>query len=153
MISRNTIEKVIDASSICDVVSDYVSLKRRGKGFVACCPFHQEKTPSFYFYPQTDTFKCFGCGEGGNAVSFLMKHEGLTFPEAIKLLAGKYGIDVEESIPSEEEQKEYLERDSMRIALDLMAKEYQRQLHSHKNAMEYAYGRWGKNYCELMGIG
>lgn len=153
MIRRETIEKVLDACSIYDVVKDFVPLKRRGKNFSACCPFHQEDTPSFYVFPNTDTFKCFGCGEGGNAVSFLMKHEGYTFPEAIKFLANKYGIPVDEKIPTEQEQKEYLEKEAMRIALDLVAKEYQRQLHTHKEAMEYAYGRWGKDYCELMGIG
>ena len=153
MIKQQTIDKVLDACSIVDVVSDFVTLKRAGANLKGLCPFHDDKTPSFMVSPAKNMCKCFACGEGGSPVSFLMKHERLSFPEAIKYLAKKYGIEVEESIPSAEEQKEEKVREAMRIANDIIGKEYHRQLLSHEKARQYAFGRWGEEYCRLMGIG
>lgn len=153
MIKRETIDKVLDAANIVEVVSDYVTLKRAGANLKGLCPFHADKTPSFMVSPAKNLCKCFACGEGGSPVGFLMKHEGLTFPEAIKHLGKKYGIEVNESIPTEEEQKEYMLKESMWIANDIVAKEYQKQLLAHKEAREYAYNRWGKEYCNIVGIG
>ena len=96
MIPRETVEKVLDAAQIVDVVSDFVDLKRRGANWIACCPFHNEKTPSFSVSPSKGIFKCFGCGKAGTAVDFVMEHESLTFPEAIRYLAKKYHIEVNE---------------------------------------------------------
>ena len=79
MIKQETIEKVLDCSNIVDVVGNYVTLRKRGVNYVACCPFHSERTPSFTVFPGTGTYKCFGCGEQGNSVGFLMKHDNLIY--------------------------------------------------------------------------
>lgn len=98
--------QILDATRIEDVVGDFVTLKRAGSGLVACCPFHNEKTPSFHVTPAKGIFKCFGCGKGGDAVSFLMEHEHLSYPEALRYLAKKYHIEiVEEELTAEEIQK------------------------------------------------
>ena len=96
MIDRTTIDKVIDTANIVEVVSDFVTLKKRGVNYVGLCPFHDDKTPSFYVSPAKNLCKCFACGKGGNAVHFIMEHEQLTFPEAIRWLAQKYHIEIEE---------------------------------------------------------
>lgn len=153
MIKQQTIDRVLDCCNIVDVVGDYVTLKKRGVRYFACCPFHSEKTASFAVFPETGTYKCFGCGEQGNSVGFLMKHENMTYPETIRTLAKKYNIEIEESEPSAEEQETQRKKEAMWIAHDLLAKEYQRQLLSHKAARDYAYQRWGKEYCELRGVG
>ena len=103
MIPQDTVNKILDAAQIVDVVSDFVSLKRRGANFVACCPFHNEKTPSFYVSPSKGIFKCFGCGKSGTAVGFVMVHESLSYSEALKYLARKYGIPVIEKEESAED--------------------------------------------------
>ena len=153
MIRQVDIDKVIDAANIVDVVGDYVTLKRKGVRLFACCPFHNERTASFCVFPETGTYKCFGCGEQGNSVGFLMKHDNLTYPEAIRALAKRYHIEIEESVPTAEEQQEHLAKEAMWIAHELLAKEYQKQLLSHREARDYAYKRWGKEYCEIRGIG
>ena len=153
MIKRETVEKVLDAANIVDVVSDFVTLKKAGVNLKGLCPFHNDTTPSFMVSPSKNLCKCFSCGEGGSPVNFIMKHENLTYPEAVKYLAKKYGIEIEESVPTATEQAEYHKRESMWIANDNMAKEYNRQLLSHKKAQEYAYKRWGEDYCKLVGIG
>ena len=127
MIKQQTIDRVLDCCNILDVVGDYVTLKKRGVRYFACCPFHSEKTASFAVFPETGTYKCFGCGEQGNSVGFLMKHENMTYPEAIRTLAKKYNIEIEESEPSAEEQETQRKKEAMWIAHDLLAKEYQRQ--------------------------
>ncbi|MDR0724528.1 MAG: DNA primase, partial [Prevotellaceae bacterium] len=86
MIDPQTIEKIIDVADIVDVVGDFITLRRRGVNFIARCPFHDEKTPSFTVSPTKGLFKCFGCGKGGNVVSFIMEHERLSYVEAIKYL-------------------------------------------------------------------
>ena len=84
MIDRNTIDRIMDAADIVEVVQDFVSLKKRGVNYIGCCPFHNEKTPSFIVSPSKGIFKCFGCGKSGNAVGFVMEHEQMTYPEALK---------------------------------------------------------------------
>ena len=96
MIDKETIERILDATQIVDVISDFVSLRRRGGNYIACCPFHNEKTPSFSVSPSKGIFKCFGCGKAGSAVTFLMEHEQMSYVEAIKYLGRKYGIEVNE---------------------------------------------------------
>ena len=102
MIDQGTIERVMETanSQIVDVVSEFVSLKRRGINYIGNCPFHNEKTPSFIVSPHKGICKCFGCGKGGNAVNFIMEHEQITFPEAIKYLGQKFHIEVEDVITS-----------------------------------------------------
>ena len=96
MIDRDTVDRIFAAANIVDVISDFVTLKKRGTNYMACCPFHNEKTPSFVVSPAKGLFKCFGCGKGGNAVTFVMEHENMTYPEALKYVAKKYGIEVHE---------------------------------------------------------
>lgn len=113
MISKNTIERILDAAQIVDVISDFVALKRRGANYTACCPFHNEKTPSFSVSPSKGIFKCFGCGKAGNAVNFVMEHEQLNYAEALKYLGKKYGIEVEEREESPEDIQNRLRSDSL----------------------------------------
>lgn len=153
MIKQSDIERVLDASNIYDVVNSLVPLKKSGAYYKACCPFHEEKTPSFTVFNDKGTFKCFGCGEYGNSISFLMKHEGFTFKEAVKELGKKYGIPIEEKIPTAEEMNEYKLKESMWIANDEICKEYHQQLLANKDALNYAYKRWGKEYCEEVSVG
>lgn len=113
MIPKDVIDKIFDAVRIEDVVSDFVSLKRRGVNMIGLCPFHKEKTPSFYVSPSKNIFKCFGCGKGGNAVDFVMEHEKFTYPEALRFLAKKYHIDIVEKEQTAEEIASMNERESL----------------------------------------
>ena len=96
MIPAGFITGLIDRADIVDVINRYVPLKKAGRNFVACCPFHKEKTPSFSVSATKQIFKCFGCGESGNAISFIMKYEGLEFPDAVRRLAAIVGMEVPE---------------------------------------------------------
>lgn len=116
MIERSTIEKVLDAVKIEEVIGDFVSLRRRGSNYVACCPFHQEKSPSFSVSPAKGIFKCFGCGKAGSAVTFVMEHEQMSYVEALKYLGNKYGIEVREVEESEEQTQQRLLGESLSIA-------------------------------------
>ena len=89
MIDRATVDKIYAAANVVEVISDFVSLKKKGVNYMACCPFHNEKTPSFVVSPAKGLYKCFGCGKGGNAVTFVMEHEKLTYAEALKGVAKK----------------------------------------------------------------
>jgi len=128
LITRDTIAKILDTAQIEDVVRDFVNLKKAGSLLKGNCPFHQEKTPSFVVNPNKNIFKCFGCGKGGDSVSFIMEHEKFTFPEALRYLAQKYHIDVEETQVSTEEKQVLDEKESLLIALNYAAKFYQTQL-------------------------
>ncbi|MBR3846146.1 MAG: DNA primase, partial [Alistipes sp.] len=101
------------AANIVDIVGDYVTLKRKGVNYTACCPFHNEKTPSFIVSPAKGVYKCFGCGKGGNAVTFLMEHESLSYPEALKMVAKRYNIEVQEREQTEEDVRRNNDRESM----------------------------------------
>ncbi len=115
MIDNATIERIIDAAEISEVVSEFVTLRKRGVNMLGLCPFHNEKTPSFTVSPAKGIFKCFGCGKGGNSVNFIMEHENLSYPEALKWLAKKYHIEVVEHGDSEEEKQLIDERESLMI--------------------------------------
>ncbi len=115
MIDNATIERIIDAAEISEVVSEFVTLRKRGVNMLGLCPFHNEKTPSFTVSPAKGIFKCFGCGKGGNSVNFIMEHENLSYPEALKWLAKKYHIEVVEHGDSEEEKQLLDERESLMI--------------------------------------
>ena len=123
LISQATIQEVKDRMDIEDVVSDYLSLKRKGQNLWACCPFHGEKTPSFSISPAKGIYKCFGCGKAGDAISFVEEHDGLNYLEAIRYLAGKYGIEIEEEARTDEHIQQQNERDSLFIVLNY-AKDY-----------------------------
>lgn len=112
-IDRETVGKILDAADIVDVVSDFVSLKRRGANYIGLCPFHNERTPSFSVSKARGICKCFSCGKGGSAVGFIMEHEGYSYNEALRYLAKKYHIEIKEEEMSPEEQQADLERESM----------------------------------------
>ena len=115
MIPKETIDEIFEAAKIEEVVSDFVTLKKRGANLLGLCPFHNEKTPSFTVSPAKGIYKCFGCGEGGNSVSFLMDKEHYTYPEALKYLANKYNIEIIEQEMSEEQVERANEKDSLYI--------------------------------------
>lgn len=112
MISKETVARILDTVRIEEVVGDFVTLKKRGSNLLGLCPFHNEKTPSFNVSPTRNIYKCFGCGKAGNAVSFVMEHEHYSFPEALKYLASKYGIEIEESGDEQQDRQAELERES-----------------------------------------
>ncbi|MBP3482239.1 MAG: DNA primase [Alistipes sp.] len=135
MIDRATIDRIYAAADIVDVISDYVTLKKKGVNYQACCPFHNEKTPSFVVSPSKGVFKCFGCGKGGNAVTFVMEHENVTYPEALKIVAKKFGIEVQEKEMTPEELRRNDDRESM-FALNGWAVDYFSQyLHHSEEGM------------------
>lgn len=128
MISRTTIDQVMDSMRIEDVVGDYVSLKRRGSNLLGLCPFHNEKTPSFNVSPSKGIFKCFGCGQAGNSIKFLMELEKFSYPETIKYLAKKYNINVEEDEQPDEVKQEMHERESMLLVNQWASSFFQEQM-------------------------
>ena len=115
MIDHATIERIKDAANIVEVVSEFVTLRKSGSNYKGLCPFHDEKTPSFYVSPARGTCHCFGCGKGGNPVGFIMEHEQMTYPEALRWLARKYHIEIKERELSDDEKREQSERESMFI--------------------------------------
>ena len=129
MISRRTIDEIISAAQVEEVINDYVNLKRRGANLIGLCPFHNEKTPSFTVSPSKNLYKCFGCGKGGGAISFLMEHEKFTYPEALKFLAKKYNIKVEEEKQTDEQLIEQQHKDSLLIINEMAADYFANQLH------------------------
>ena len=115
MIDRATVDKIIDAANIVDVVSEFVTLRKAGVNYKGLCPFHDDTTPSFMVSPAKNICHCFACGKGGTPVSFLMEHEQITYPEALRWLAKKYNIEIEERELTDEEKREQSERESMFI--------------------------------------
>jgi len=128
MIDRPTIERILDAAHIVDVVQEFVPLKKRGANFLGLCPFHNEKTPSFTVSPSKEIFKCFGCGKVGNSVNFVMEHEHLTYPEALKYLARKYHIEVLEKELSQDEIDKQNERESLLVVTAYAARQFSENL-------------------------
>ena len=113
MITQRTIERILDATRIEEVIGEFVNLRKRGANLIGLCPFHQEKTPSFTVSPNKDLFKCFGCGRGGDAVTFLREHEGHSYPEALRYLAAKYGVEVEETTQKPKDDPEEILKDQL----------------------------------------
>ncbi len=133
MITKLTIAKIFEASRVEEVVGDFVSLKKRGANMVGLCPFHNEKTPSFYVSPSKGIYKCFGCGKAGNSVNFMMDHDSLSYPEALRYLASKYNIEIEEDHrETPEEQKlrkaEEEERESLMVVSSFAQKHFTKNL-------------------------
>ncbi len=128
MISKRTIDEIFDTVRIEDVVEDFVDLKRRGSNLLGLCPFHHEKTPSFIVSPAKNIYKCFGCGEAGNAVNFLMNHENISYPEALKWIAGKYSISIQETEPDPETKAEFERKDALQVVNDMALKFFTTQL-------------------------
>ncbi len=128
MIPKDTVDKIIETSRIEEVVGDFVSLKRRGTSMIGLCPFHNEKTPSFHVSVGKGIFKCFGCGQGGDSVRFIMEHEKATYPEALRYLANKYSIEIAEVENTPEEQAVNDKRESLYIVSAWAARFFQQQM-------------------------
>ena len=147
MMDQMTIEKVLDAANIVDVVSQFVTLRRRGVNYVGLCPFHNEKTPSFYVSPSKGICKCFSCGKGGNAIHFIMEHEQMSFPQAVEWLAVKYGIPFSKREPTPEEKLRQDERESLFIVNDFACKWFQNILNNTPSGQSI-----GKTYFHSRGF-
>lgn len=128
MIPQETIQRIIDTAQISEVVSDFVSLRRSGSNLIGLCPFHDEKTPSFFVSPSKGIFKCFGCGKAGNPISFVMEHEKYTYPEALRYLAKKYNIPIEETVETEQQVAERTEKESIYLVTEFALKFFKKQL-------------------------
>jgi DNA primase len=135
MIDQPTINRIIDAATIVDVVSEFVTLRRRGVNYVGLCPFHQDKSPSFYVSPAKNICKCFACGEGGTAVHFIMKHEQLDYLDALRFLARKYHIDVQERELTDDEKQARGDRESMLIVNNWAQKYFAAQLYEQADGV------------------
>ena len=160
MIKENTVEEIKSAARVEDVIEDYVNLKRRGVNMIGLCPFHNEKTPSFTVSPTKNLYKCFGCGKGGDSVRFLMDHDQLTYPEALRQLAGKYGIKIEEEVLSDEVRQAQKEKESL-LLINEYAKGYFRHAllntdegrsiglsyFKHRNLLEATIDQFGLGYA------
>lgn len=135
MIDRGTIDKIMNATDIVDVVKEFVTLRKAGVNYKGLCPFHDEKTPSFVVSPAKQLCKCFSCGKGGNAVHFIMEHEQMTYPEALRWLAKKYGIEVHEKEATEEEKKNASLRESMFVLNEWARDYFSSILHNHADGI------------------
>ncbi len=139
MISRETIDRIFEAARIDEVVGEFVNLKKRGANLIGLCPFHNEKTPSFTVTPAKGIYKCFGCGKAGNAVGFIMDHEHYSYPEALKYLAQRYHIDIEEEARDEKSAEEKNERESLFIINAFAQKYFSELLHNHPEGKAIGY--------------
>ena len=117
-LTQETLDQIHHAVDIVEVINDFVSLKKKGHYYSACCPFHNEKTPSFTVTPAKGIYKCFGCGKAGDAIQFVMDHESFTFPEAMVYLAKKYNIEIKESELESGDNTEVSEKESMMVVLN-----------------------------------
>jgi DNA primase len=147
LISQATIQQILDAARIEEVIGDFVMLKRRGINLTALCPFHNEKTPSFHVSPVKGIYKCFGCGKAGNSVNFLMEHEHYSYPEALKYLAKKYDIEIEETEKTPEDEVQADERESLYNLLTFAQKYFSDNLFTSREGMAI-----GKTYFEQRGF-
>ena len=134
-----TIERIKQTADVADVIGDYVSLKKKGANLWACCPFHGEKSPSFSVSPAKGIYKCFGCGKAGDSIRFIMDIEGLGYGEALKHLAKKYGIEVQETIMTDEQLQSQNERESILIVLNYAKNYYQNNLFNHDEGQSIGY--------------
>ena len=128
MIARNTIEKINETAYVEDVVGDFVHLKKRGANMIGLCPFHDEKTPSFIVSPAKGIYKCFGCGKSGDSVKFVMEHEHYSYPQALRFLAEKYHVEIEEKEVSPEEKQQLDQKESLFIVLKYATEFFQDQM-------------------------
>ncbi len=128
MIDQPTVERILDTAQIVDVVSDFVTLKKRGVNYVGLCPFHDDKSPSMYVSPAKGIFKCFACGKAGNAAGFVMEHEQMSWPDALRYLAKKYNIEIKEKELTDEERQTQTERESLFVVNQFARDYFQQQL-------------------------
>ncbi len=130
MIHKEDIDKIFEAARVEEVVADYVSLKKRGANLIGCCPFHNEKTPSFYVSPAKGIYKCFGCGKGGHAINFIMEHDKLTYPDALRYLAKKYNIEIVEEEQTPEQIQHNNDRESLLVVSSYAQKHFSENLYN-----------------------
>ncbi|MEG1671103.1 MAG: DNA primase [Mucinivorans sp.] len=130
MIDKATIDRIFSAADIVEVIGDFITLRRKGTNYTACCPFHTEKTPSFMVSPAKGLYKCFGCGKGGGAVNFVMEHEKMTYPEALRYLAKKYNIEIEEKVETPEDIARNNDRESMLVLNSWASTFFENELHT-----------------------
>lgn len=130
MIHKEDIDKIFEAARVEEVVADYVSLKKRGANLIGCCPFHNEKTPSFYVSPAKGIYKCFGCGKGGHAINFIMEHDKLTYPDALRYLAKKYNIEIKEEEQTPEQIQHNNDRESLLVVSSFAQKHFSENLYN-----------------------
>ena len=147
MIDRATVDKIMEATNIVDVVGEFVNLRKAGVNYKGLCPFHDDTTPSFMVSPARQICKCFACGEGGNAVNFLMKHEQITYPEALRWLAKKYNIEIQERELTDDEKREQSERESMFVVNEWAARYFHEILKNNVDGQAI-----GKQYFRSRGI-
>ena len=147
MIDRATVDKIMEAVNIVDVVGEFVNLRKAGVNYKGLCPFHDDKTPSFRVSPARPISKCFACGEGGNAVNFLMKHEQITYPEALRWLAKKYNIEIQERELTDDEKREQSDRESMFVVNEWACQYFHEILKNDVDGMAI-----GKQYFRSRGI-
>ena len=142
MIPKDTVDRILDTAQIVDVVGDFVTLKKRGANYIACCPFHNEKTPSFSVSPSKGIYKCFGCGKSGTAVGFVMEHESLSYVEALKYLAKKYHIEVVEKEESAEDIAQRQRNESLLLVSEYAGNFFQDSMQTPEGqAIAYQYFR------------
>ncbi len=147
MIDRATVDRIMDAANIVDVVSEFVTLRKSGANYKGLCPFHNERTPSFYVSPSRGICKCFSCGKGGNPVGFIMEHEQMTYPEALRWLAKKYNIEIRERELTSEEREAESQRESMFIVNEWAANYFEDLLHNNVDGVAI-----GMQYFRKRGI-
>jgi len=158
-ILESSVQRIKDAASIVDVVGDFIELKKKGAGYWACCPFHGERTPSFYVNPARNTYHCFGCEAGSTPVDFLMNYRKMSFTEAIEYLGKRFNEEVRYAAKewTDEEREEQRHRESLFIAVQAVQRFFVEQLQADtpeaQVAREYAYGRWSEDFCKEFGIG
>ena len=136
MIDHNTVQQILDTADIVDVVGDFVALKKRGANWIGLCPFHNDRRPSFYVSRAKGICKCFACGEGGSAVNFIMKHEQLSYPEALRYLARKYHIEIHEKELTDEERQTQTEREAMLMLNEWACGYFEKQLNETQSGQE-----------------
>ena len=142
MIPQETVNRILDSAQIVDVVGDFVTLKKRGANHIACCPFHNEKTPSFSVSASKGIYKCFGCGKSGTAVGFVMEHENMSYTEALKYLAKKYHIEVIEKEESAEEIAQRQKHESLMLVSEFAGKFFQESVNTPEGQnIAYQYFR------------
>ncbi|MCC8155222.1 MAG: DNA primase, partial [Tannerellaceae bacterium] len=139
MIDQLTIDRILDAANIVDVVADFVTLRKRGVNYVGLCPFHSDKSPSFYVSPAKNICKCFACNEGGTAVHFIMKHEQLNYFDALRFLAKKYNIEIQERELTDKQKQQQSNRESMLIVNSWAQKYFTDQLYKHEEGKRIGY--------------
>jgi len=142
MIPPKQVQEILDLTRIEEVIEDFVTLRKRGVNLIGLCPFHNEKSPSFNVNPTRNIFKCFGCGKGGDAVTFLMEHEHFAYPDALRWLARKYNVEIQEIVRSPEQVAELQYTDSLYIVNDFALQHFQQQLFDTDEGKSVALS-WG----------